>query len=709
MHLLRPRPLLVLAVALGGLLAAAPPALADHTMPDVVGFRADDAVRALEALGANVRVVTVAGVPAGQVSWQDPAPGQPLETGGEAELHVGVRVIIDTLVPNVVGRREEQVVEALDQVYFLVTQYVRGAPHMDGRVSAQVPAAGASLPYRGEFRLQVVRNAVEVPFVVGLPEAEARAKIEEAGLLASVSYLRSDAAVRGTVISQLPREGATTLPGGVVELQVAGRGRPGSGHGRARVPDLSGLGMHEAEGLVFSLGLTPHVHVERAPGQPDWTVVSQEVPPGRALRLGADVGFTVAKPGAMPARLRTPYLYGLGESDALELLTHLGLTASVTRVVSGLPAGTVFGQTPTPGTLAAAGLTMQVRVAQAPPRGWRPSAVLVPDVTRMDAGRARMTLLASGLGWIQRRGTGSAFEVDRVYRQSPEAGQRVRPGTDVTFYLPLRATVPDLAGKTRLQALEALQAAGLQGLATRVGPDTAGISEVVWQQYPAGKVLARGSLVRFRYKQVAPPSPLTAVPDVVGRTKEQARAMLEGAGFRATLRALSIGLGTTEVVSQTPAAGALRPAGFPVVASYRYVSLPVPLVRVPRVIGMERDGARRTLQGQGFGVTLVRQGPTLLLGGSTEVIAQNPMAGSLVARGTTITVTWRYKLVPAPSPTRVRVPSVVGMRVDRAVDRLRSAGLNVTVSGVGTRVRSQSPVAGSLVLRGTSVRIKLRL
>ncbi len=685
----------------------AAPARADETMPDVVGRPEAAAVRALERRGLNVEVVTIAGHPAGVVASQDPAAGEPVSADDEVEIHVGVRITINTTVPTVVGMTEQEAFDALDETYFLEVEYVRG--RREGRVKAQEPAAGSTLPFRGVLRLRVVRNVSEVPALVGRVQGEAVALLEEAGLVPRITYVRRGPGRAGLVLSQLPRAGAEIVPGGAVELTVRGE-RPAGGRRRSvRVPDLRGLSMRDAEAMLFGLGLTPHNHLVRSPGTPAWRVLSQEVAPGTVVREGTDIGFNVAKPASTPSRIRVPMLYGKKAGEAGELMNHMGLGLTALPTPSGLPPGTVIWQSRSPGSLVAAGHEITVRIAQRPPPGWRPARTRVPQLDNRSPGSAIVALLSTGLNWKLRRDTGPNEDVNRVFRQEPAAGTRVDEGSTVTFYLPLRATMPELAGRTRLGALQRLTNAGLQGLAGLRGLVGTGPTEVVWQQYPAGKVLARGSLVRFRYKHRPLVGALVRVPRVVGLTSAQADAKLKAEGFRVRLRALHSGFGNTVVVSQTPSAGSVLPPGTRVTVSYRYVDGGGPwgtMVRMPRVIGLELDVARARLRALGFRVQSTRSGPHNPFY-KTRVVAQSPLATTMLVRGSTVRISYQY----VPSGTvagRTTVPHVVGLRVDRAIERLRNARLNVRVNGVGSHVRSQSRPAGTVVPRGSTVTLHVR-
>nr|MDJ0521828.1 PASTA domain-containing protein [Planctomycetota bacterium] len=415
----------------------------------------------------------------------------------------------------------------------------------------------------------------------------------------------------------------------------------------------------------------------------------------------------VAKPAGMQSGARMPALYGLTRADAVDLLTHMGVRIRIIERPSSRQAGTVIGQDPNPGVLLRANARVEVEIAATPPGNWTPAVVAVPNVDGLRPAEAHVRLLAAGFRPRLRRDTGAGEPIDRVFRQDPRAGVRKRLGTEVLYYVPYRATVPDLRGKTRTQAISLLQDASLQALAERIGPRIAGgVSEVIWQQHPADSVIARNTLVRFRYRMKAAPTPLVPVPNVVGMTKERASQVLTGAGFNAVLRAISFGTGGTKVISQSPIGGTVRPRGHTVEARYRFVGPGLqPFVTVPRVIGMTRDAGRSRLQSLGFNVRSVRSGPAIPGPTRTEIISQSPLGSTLKARGSTVTITWRYR---SAIGVRVRVPDVTGKSINRAMDTLRRAGFSVSTSGIGTRVRSQTPAAGTLVPRGSTVRLRLK-
>ncbi len=679
-------------------------AFADEAMPSVVGESERAAVRTLEALGLDVRIITVAEAAPGRVVSQEPEEGAAVAEGDEAVLRVGVLVDVTTRVPRVIGMPESRAIDALSELYELEIRYVEGPAHLQARVGGQEPRHGLELAYRGRLRLDVIRNTVRVPAVIGMTEADAERALDEAGLGMHVRYVRSPFGRDGVVLGQNPHPGSRLEVGAALEVQVSGSGEADRPE-RVRVPHLEGLSMYDAEDLLHARGLVPHVHLVPARSSvTPLTVVGQEVKAGRRVAQGTHVGIEVAG-GGRPGRVRLPALHGQSLDDVRPLLEHLGLRAVLKRTASNEAPGTILVQSPRAGTFLEPGQTIELRVAVKPNAGWVTPVVAVPDVRGASAAHARLLLLEAGLKPVLRQGLGADQPLDRVYEQAPAGGTRARRGTPVVYRVPLRASVPDIRGMTRQQALVALQQAGLQGLARRSGPLLAsGVTQVYAQSVVPGRVIARGSLVEFRFRFLPPQQTHVRVPNVVGMSREDAVAKLRDAGLDPYVIAVSAGNGPTRIINQSPRAGASVAPRTRVSATYVHQAVGIPtLAAVPRVVGMELGAARRRLEGLGFRVAATRNGPRL--GGAAKVIAQNPLGGTNRPRGSTVTLTYRHA---APAGQVVVVPNVVGMRIDKAISRLRSAGLGMGVKGFGKRVRSQSPAAGSTVAPGSQVKLTLK-
>ncbi|MER3396084.1 MAG: serine/threonine protein kinase [Acidimicrobiia bacterium] len=227
-----------------------------------------------------------------------------------------------------------------------------------------------------------------------------------------------------------------------------------------------------------------------------------------------------------------------------------------------------------------------------------------------------------------------------------------------------------------------------------------------------GKVLAQdplgGSLVapRSEVRLVVGQGPgVAAVPDVVGKSREEALQALEAAGFKLgsveerTDPDASVGI----VLSQDPKAGSPVTRGTPV---NLVVSAGPEKVVVPDVVGTSKSQAGKLLQAAGLQVGRVSEERSEESPG--VVIRQNPSAGSSVTKGTAV------DLVLSSGPSPKKIPSVIGETAATAADKLSSQGfVVVTRSCYSTdaersgKVTSQSPAPGAEAPEGTSVIISV--
>jgi serine/threonine-protein kinase len=91
----------------------------------------------------------------------------------------------------------------------------------------------------------------------------------------------------------------------------------------------------------------------------------------------------------------------------------------------------------------------------------------------------------------------------------------------------------------------------------RYVPSNEAAGRVIAQAQPAGTERRRGDTVQVNVSTGAGPAPPEAVPDVVGRRNDEARRVLEAAGFEVLALRLDDDSVRNEdiVASQTPAAG----------------------------------------------------------------------------------------------------------------------------------------------------------
>jgi serine/threonine-protein kinase len=141
-----------------------------------------------------------------------------------------------------------------------------------------------------------------------------------------------------------------------------------------------------------------------------------------------------------------------------------------------------------------------------------------------------------------------------------------------------------------------------------------------------------------------------SVPDVVGKSEEEARSALEGAGLRAEVsREESESEEPGTVLRQDPSSGRVDQGS----AVKLVVAEAPPDVDVPSVVDQERDAARQALRDAGFQVR-VRSETVDTLDQDGVVIDQDPAGGEQRRAGSQVTiVVGRFDppLDPEPSAT----------------------------------------------------------
>jgi len=259
-------------------------------------------------------------------------------------------------------------------------------------------------------------------------------------------------------------------------------------------------------------------------------------------------------------------------------------------------------------------------------------------------------------------------------------------------------TVPDVVGRTLVEAREAITAAGLvPGGVTYSGVSASGIADgLVAQQAPsAGTTAERGDVVDL----VLAGRELLTVPEVEGLTEPQAREAIDAAGLvvGAVTRVSTTTVEAGVVTSQAPAQGEQVAKGSRI--DLWIAEAPVSL-QVPDVTGMQQVDASSALIDAGFAVKSVARASTTVASG--RVIDQVPAAGATAQTGSTVTIR------VSAGPGQVTVPNVEGMTQSQAVNALSAAGFLTQVkqqTGGGTvgTVVDQSPTGGVKADPGSTV------
>ena len=221
--------------------------------------------------------------------------------------------------------------------------------------------------------------------------------------------------------------------------------------------------------------------------------------------------------------------------------------------------------------------------------------------------------------------------------------------------------VPDLKGRTKEDALKALSDVGLKGVesnpeeSTEVQP-----GQVLKQSIAAGTTVKEGESVAYTLA-VAPSQ--VDVPDVVGKTHDEAKKAIEDAGLAFDYTsAHDTNVAEGKVISQSAAAGTKLQKGATVSVVVSLGAEPTPNVDVPFLVGLTWSEAEATLKGVGLGASYTGDK-------DGTVVSQDIAEGTSVAAGTTVAVTLEKQKEQNPA-----MNFVGGYQADRAAAHVEAVG-----------------------------------
>jgi serine/threonine-protein kinase len=287
---------------------------------------------------------------------------------------------------------------------------------------------------------------------------------------------------------------------------------------------------------------------------------SETIPKGRVIRQDPATDAKVARRSVVTLYVSNGLpvvevidLRQYSRDDAERYLRNKKLVPKVVlRYDSKAPKNQVMSQTPAPGTQLPIRSVITLVVSQ----GQKPIAV--PELVQLSLNDARRTAATRGLKLeVSERVPNDTIPPDVVIGQNPPPGSKVDPNSTITVVVsdgaPLLG-VPDVGGRNVAEALSALQGAGLSSRITYV-VDPNSPAGTVMQQDPAASSQARkNSLVTLT---VAVPG---SIPDVIGMPLDQARTVLQNAGYKIGNVYYGASGDPGKVVATDPPAGqSLRP------------------------------------------------------------------------------------------------------------------------------------------------------
>jgi len=267
-------------------------------VPKLTGLAAADAVKQLQQLGltAKLQQTAAAGAAPGTVVQQSPNPGKRLKRGAAVSLAVakGAAAVV---VPDVVGRSQQDAAHDLEQRGLNVTTVAVASSQPAGTVVAQSPPANSKVQQGGSVRINVARSrpqqttqtttartSTTTPTTTvqqtptgndyrGMRLGAAVQKIVQGRQQAVVEYVASSQPA-GVVV-------ANSSSGGKVQLQVSAGAHP---QPATSVPDETGQDSQSAQSDLGSAGFSVITVQWPVSDASNDGVVVAETPAGQAPR-----------------------------------------------------------------------------------------------------------------------------------------------------------------------------------------------------------------------------------------------------------------------------------------------------------------------------------------------------------------------------------------------------------------------------------------
>jgi eukaryotic-like serine/threonine-protein kinase len=283
------------------------------------------------------------------------------------------------------------------------------------------------------------------------------------------------------------------------------------------VPNVTGesrsAAVQRLERNGFSVDDVVYVKRQTAPN----VVLEQDPaasPPAHQAALDCSfVTFFCSKPGvtltvsAGPASVQVPPTAGLSRAAATKKLEDAGFEANVATVDSAsVEEGLVVHTEPAAGNTAPEGSQVIVFVSRGPKLVKVP--VLVGSKRRVAVQQVRGSGLTPSVSEEE-----SSSPAGEVIRQSPSAGTEVEPGATVSIVVSSGeeeevAKAPNVIGRERREAVEAIRAAGLQPSVEEEETEVPGqVGKVIDQFPPPGQELEPGATVTITVGKLAVEEP----------------------------------------------------------------------------------------------------------------------------------------------------------------------------------------------------------
>ncbi|WP_229133392.1 Stk1 family PASTA domain-containing Ser/Thr kinase [Bifidobacterium mizhiense] len=302
---------------------------------------------------------------------------------------------------------------------------------------------------------------------------------------------------------------------------------------------------------------------------------------------------------------------------------------------------------------------------------------------------AREKVTAAGFHYQEKEDHDSAEPKGTFTKQSPKGGSMAPRGSTVTVWFssgPKDTAIPDVKGMNQQEARRTLEKAGFKVSPAASVEDSQDVPKdhVTRTDPAAGQSVAKGTSILIYIS-----SGMTKVPDLSGKSKDDATKTLQSLHFNITIREqASNSVAKDMVISTDPAAGSSVQQGAMITVTVSNG------MQLGNYIGMTLGEAKRTL---GQGVNIKVNGPN---NDNAEVTGQDPAAGASFDKSKdTITLT-----------TAIRIPPFSqGETLGSYRQKLTNSGVSadrITSIGKDTdKVTAVNPAAGSRVDDNTPITV----
>ncbi|MDP9440956.1 MAG: Stk1 family PASTA domain-containing Ser/Thr kinase [Actinomycetota bacterium] len=270
------------------------------------------------------------------------------------------------------------------------------------------------------------------------------------------------------------------------------------------------------------------------------------------------------------SRVEMPFVLGKTADEARQMLEDKGLEVlEETAPSDQQEPGRVFDQDPDAGNPVDAGSAVTIRVAA------EAEKVKVPNLVGKEIDDARDLADALELKLQEKQVNDPKADKDEVLAQNPPPQTELAKGSTVEVTVSAgkaQKAIPDVTGKDASDAANELGQAGFKTRTTREASATVATGTVIRTDPVPGTKVDEGSTVTI---VVSSGPELISVPNVRGKTADQARAEIEAAGlvYREGSPVASNLSDDGRVVAQSPAAGTRVEKGTTVVVQLGRASL----------------------------------------------------------------------------------------------------------------------------------------